>query len=355
MNRVAKRAGATRPAGATQTSDLVGIGNALVDVLVPVGDDFLTARRIPKGGMMLVDEARSDALYADLVRIHDATKAVDAKAVIERSGGSCANSLAGFAQLGGCGAFIGRVRDDPLGAAFRRDMVTLGIDFATPAATDGPATGKCLVMISPDAERSMATFLGAAGELGPADIAADVIASAEITYLEGYLYDRDAAKQAFAKSAALAHNARRTVALTLSDAFCVDRHRADFRHLVDGHVDMLFANEEEILSLYEAGSGLAEVVAHLRAHEGIFCITRGAKGALILAGDALDEIAAEPVPTPVDSTGAGDQFAAGFLFGYSRGRPLAECGRLGAIAAAEVITHYGARPESDLRPHMQRV
>lgn len=316
--------------------DVIGIGNALVDVLVSVEDDFLGAEDLPKGGMMLVEADQSDALYA---KLGPAT---------ERSGGSCGNTMAGLAALGGAGAYIGKVRDDAFGQVFRHDLSALGVAFETAPAGDAAPTGKCLVLVSPDAQRTMVTYLGAATELTPADIDADAIQAAKVLYLEGYLFDRDEAKAAFAKAAEIAHAADREVSLTLSDGFCVDRHRAAFRHLVEGHVDILFANEDEIKSLYEVDT-FEEALDRVRGHCKIACLTRSEKGSVVVTADATNEVPAEAVDTVLDTTGAGDQYAAGFLYGYTQGMDLARAGRIGGIAAAEVIGHYGARPEVDLK------
>lgn len=317
--------------------DVVGIGNALVDVLAGVEDAFLVENGLEKGGMRLVDAAESEALYDRL------------PAGVECSGGSCGNTMAGFAALGGRGAYIGRVRDDDFGKVFRHDMKAIGVDFLTPAASEGPGTGRCLVMVSPDAQRTMATYLGAASHLEPSDVDAAVVQEAKLVYLEGYLFDQDHAKQAFVRAADLAHEAGRKVALTLSDPFCVDRHREAFLDLVGDHVDILFANEQEIRSLYRADSFDA-ALQQVRGHCEVACLTRSEKGSVVLAGDEVHVIDAEPLDGRLtDTTGAGDQYAAGFLYGYAQGCDLAVCGRMASIAAAEIIVHYGARPEADVR------
>ncbi len=315
--------------------DVLGIGNAIVDVLAKADDDFLAAQELPKGSMTLIDSARAEALYGDMGPAR------------EMSGGSAANTLAGLASLGAKGAFVGKVRDDQLGAIFRHDIRAVGIAFETPPATAGAPTARCLIFVTPDAQRTMGTYLGACVTLGPEDIDADLVAAAEVTYLEGYLWDPPQAKEAFVKAAEIAHQAGREVALSLSDPFCVDRHRADFRHLVDGHVDLLFANEVEICSLYEVES-FDEAVAAVRGRCKTAVLTRSAEGALILEDGEAVSVDAEPVPSVVDTTGAGDLFAAGYLYGHTRGKDPATCGRYAAIAAAEVISHYGARPESSL-------
>ncbi len=311
--------------------DLLGIGNALVDVVTQADDAFLAEHDLDKGGMMLVDSDRSGFLYS---KMGPAT---------ESSGGSCGNTMAGFASLGGRGAYVGKVRDDDFGKVFRHDLEAIGVTFSTPPAPDGPGTGRCLVLVTPDAQRTMCTHLGAATSLTVDDIDIDQVQAAAVTYLEGYLFDPPEAKAAFVRAAEAAHAADRKVSITLSDSFCVDRHRASFAHLVDSHIDILFANEDEIVSLYEA-DGFDGALQAVRGRCEIACLTRGEKGSVIVAGDELFEVAAGPVGQVVDTTGAGDLYAAGFLFGYTQGRDLAECGRIGGIAAAEVIAHYGARP-----------
>ncbi len=315
--------------------DVVGIGNAIVDVLAHAEDDFLEKHGLPKGGMTLIEADQAEALYAEM------------GPGTEMSGGSAANTMAGLASLGGSGAFFGRVRDDQLGQVFRHDIRAGGIEFDTPAATDGPPTARCLILITPDAQRTMNTFLGASVEFGPDEIDPDTIARARYTYLEGYLFDRPSAKDAFLLAADAAHKAGRKVSLTLSDPFCVDRHREDFRRLVHGHIDLLFANEAEITSLYETES-FDEALAQVRGQCEVAVLTRSEKGAVVVAGDEVHTVAAEPVARVVDTTGAGDQFAAGFLYGITRGEALPVCARMGAIAAAEIISHVGARPETSL-------
>ena len=315
--------------------DVLGIGNAIVDVLTQADDAFLVAERLPKGGMTLIDGARAEALYDEM------------GPATEVSGGSAANTLAGLASLGGRGAFIGKVRNDQLGGIFRHDIRAAGVAFETPPATDGPPTARCLIIVTPDAQRTMGTFLGACVELGPEDIDEDLVGSAQVTYLEGYLWDPPRAKQAFVKAAEAAHGAGREVALSLSDPFCVDRHRADFRDLVDGHVDILFANESEICALYEV-EGFDQALQEVRGRCKLAVLTRSEKGSVILSDGEVHVVDAEPVAHVVDTTGAGDLYAAGFLHGYTQGRGLYDCGRMGAIAAAEVISHYGARPEAAL-------
>ena len=314
---------------------VVGIGNAIVDVLAPTDDAFLDAHGLAKGTMTLIDSGQAQALY-------------DAMGPgIEMSGGSAANTMAGLASLGGYGAFFGKVRDDPLGEVFRHDIDAAGIAYYTQPSRAGAATARCLVLVTPDAQRTMGTFLGASIEFGPEDVDEDVVGQAQVTYLEGYLFDPPRAKEAFRKAAWVAHAAGRKVALTLSDPFCVERHRDEFRDLVDGHIDILFANEAEIVSLYEA-SGFDDALQHVRGMCEVAALTRSDKGALIVSGDEVHVVDAEPVAEIVDTTGAGDLYAAGFLYGLTHDRGLAESGRIGAIAAAEIIGHMGARPETPL-------
>ena len=317
--------------------DVVGIGNAIVDVLSHADDAFITRHSMNKGTMALIDLDMADKLYADMA------------SGIECSGGSAANTIAAIASLGGQGAYIGKVKDDELGKVFSHDMKAIGVHFATSAATEGPSTARCLINVTPDAERTMSTYLGACVELGPADVDPSVIADAKVTYLEGYLWDKDEAKEAFIAAAEAAHGAGREVALTLSDPFCVDRHRESFLELVENHIDILFANEDEITSLYQVDSFDA-ALQHVRGHCRIAALTRSAKGSVILKGDEVHVVDAEAVDKVVDTTGAGDAYAAGFLFGYTSGGhdDLVHCGRLGAIAAAEIISHFGARPETPL-------
>ena len=317
------------------TIDVAGIGNAIVDVISHAPEAFLAAEGLAKGTMTLIDAAQADALYARM------------GAGIESSGGSAGNTMAGIAALGGRGAYIGKVRDDTLGMVFRHDITAVGVSFATPPATSGPGTARCLILVTPDGQRTMATYLGAAGDLGPEDIDPAVIGAAKITYLEGYLFDQPRAKEAFRKAAALAHATGRRVALTLSDPFCVDRHRADFRDLVSGDIDILFANEAEICSLYETQSFDAAAAA-VRGHVEIAALTRSAAGSVIIAGDAVHRVSASPVARVVDTTGAGDLYAAGVLCGLTQGLPLPTCGTIGSLCAAEIISHVGARPESPL-------
>jgi len=320
---------------ADNSLDVVGIGNAIVDVLSQTDDAFLGAQNLPKGTMTLIDAARAEELYAAM------------GPAVEVSGGSAANTLAGVAALGGRGAFVGKVRNDQLGGIFRHDIRATGVTYRTPAATGGAPTARCLIFVTGDAQRTMATYLGASVELGPDDLDAELIADAKITYLEGYLWDAPAAKEAFLAAARHAQEAGRKVALSLSDPFCVDRHRESFVELIGGHVDILFANEHEICSLFQVET-FDRALQEVRGHCAVAALTRSEKGAVVLAGDEVHVIDAEPVSQVVDTTGAGDLFAAGFLHGYAQGKGLYDCGRIGAVVAAEAISHFGARPETRL-------
>ena len=320
---------------ANQELGLVGIGNAIVDVLTHADEEFLVRHALAKGAMTLIDDARAEEIYAAM------------GPGIEVSGGSAANTMVGFAALRGAGAFIGKVREDQLGAVFAHDLRAAGVQFTTPLAVDGPATARCLIVVTPDAQRTMNTYLGACVGLGPLDVDEDAVASASVTYLEGYLWDPPGAKAAFRRAIALAHAAGREVSLTLSDPFCVDRYRAEFLALAESEIDILFANEAEITSLYELPSFDA-ALQRARGRRGITVLTRGAAGSIVVTAHEIHVVDAEPVPKVVDTTGAGDLYAAGFLYGYTRGLGLYEAGRMGSIAAAEVIGHFGARPEAAL-------
>jgi sugar/nucleoside kinase (ribokinase family) len=316
--------------------DVVGIGNAIVDVLAQADDGLLTRLGLAKGTMALIDAGRAEALYGEM------------GPGIEMSGGSAGNTMAGIASLGGRGAYIGKVRDDQLGQVFRHDIRAVGVRFETPPLASGPATARCLILVTPDAQRTMSTYLGACVELGPEDIEAELVAAAQVTYLEGYLFDPPHAKAAFRKAAELAHAAGRKVALSLSDPFCVDRHRGDFRDLVSRYIDILFANEAEICSLYETADFTAAAAA-VRGQCEIAVLTRGAHGAVVLSTTETLAVPAAEVTRLVDTTGAGDLYASGFLHGLTQGRDLAACSRLGSLCAAEVIGHFGARPETSLK------
>jgi sugar/nucleoside kinase (ribokinase family) len=320
----------------TELIDVTGIGNAIVDVIAHATDADLDRLQLPKGAMTLIDGARADALYAQMAPAR------------EISGGSVANSMAGIASLGGRAGYIGKVRDDQLGAVFTHDIRAAGVQFSTKVATSGSATARCLVLVTEDGQRTMNTFLGACVELGPEDVDEALIARSKVTYLEGYLWDPPRAKEALLRAAQLAHKHGRKVALSLSDPFCVDRHRAEFKRLIDDHVDVLFANEGEALSLTEVDD-LQAALANLRGRCELCVVTRGAQGASVLGAGQVHHVPAEPIEKLVDTTGAGDLFAAGFLHGFTNGRDPVECARLGALCAAEIIGHYGARPELSLR------
>jgi sugar/nucleoside kinase (ribokinase family) len=317
--------------------DVLGIGNAIVDVIARTEEDFLLKQGMHKGTMALIDEARAQAIY-------------DAMGpAIETSGGSAANTIVGLASLGSRSAFIGKVKDDELGRTFAHDIRAAGAAYTTPPAADGPSTARCYVLVTPDGERTMNTYLGAAQDLHPADIDADLVAASAVLYLEGYLWDPKNAKDAFIKAAKIAHEAERTVALSLSDAFCVDRWRAEFLQLMrSGTVDLIFANETELHSLYQT-SDFNTAVAALRADVSAAVVTRSEKGCIVLGPEGTEAVPAFPIERVVDTSGAGDLFAAGFLSGLARGADDRTCGRLGALAAAEVIQHLGARPEASLR------
>ena len=315
--------------------DAVGLGNAIVDVVVQTDDATIAELELRKGATTLIDADRATALQR---HIGDG---------IEVSGGSAANTIAGLASLGGRGAFLGKVGGDRLGKAFRRDIGAVGVEYRSPPASEGLETARCLVFVTPDAERTMLTFLGISTAFAPEDVDPELIGAARITYLEGYLFDEEHAKAAFVKAAGLAHRSGRKVALSLSDPFCVERHRGAFRHLVRGHVDILFANEAEIAALYEVDS-FDEACRLAGADCDFAALTRGGAGSAIVAGGEVSVVAAAPVPQVVDTTGAGDLYASGVLFGLTRGYEPALCGRIGAVAAAEVIGHYGARPQTRL-------
>jgi fructokinase len=321
--------------------DILGIGNAMVDVTTRVEDTFLSRHDMHKGAMILVDAAAAEALYAAM------------PPGIESSGGSAGNTCAAAAVLGARVAYLGKVADDQLGNVFAHDIRALGVHFPSARLTGGTPTARCLILVTPDGQRTMNTYLGACVTFGEDDVDEDLVAAASVTYLEGYLFDPPAAQAAFQRAAAVAHRAGRQVALSLSDAFCVDRHRAAFRDLVSGHVDILFANETEITSLYEKNT-FEEAAEVARSDVNLAALTRSEAGSVILRGSETVMIAAEPTRV-VDTTGAGDAYAAGFLAGWTAGRPLPECGRIGSLAAAEVIGHYGARPEADLRAIVTRV
>jgi sugar/nucleoside kinase (ribokinase family) len=321
--------------------DVVGIGNAIVDVIAHADDGFLAENGLDKGVMTLIDRDRGEELFEAMGR---------GKLM---PGGSAANTIAGVASLGGTAGFIGKVGDDLLGETFRLEMRKTGVHHETDAHGDGTPTGRCLIFVSPDAQRTMQTYLGASVEIAPDDIDADLIGHAQVTYLEGYLWDREHAKNAFLLAAEHAHAAQRKVALTLSDPFCVDRHRESFRDLVREHIDLLFANDAEIKSLYEVET-FDEALRSVREECETAALTRGACGSVIVSKGEINLIDAEHVEVVVDTTGAGDLYAAGFLHGYAQGWEPFRCGKLAALCAAEVIGQVGARPETNLATLVKR-
>lgn len=327
----------------SQQYDVAGLGNAIVDVIASVDDRFLLTHRIAKGGMTLIDEFRAKELLKLLADNQQTMSSVH-----EVAGGSAANTMAGIASLGGNGAFIGKVFDDRLGKVFGESMASLGMTFTTEPACQGASTATCMIAVTPDGQRSMSTYLGACRELQPADIDEAQVAASRILYIEGYLWDQDEAKEAARKAIAAAKNAGGRVALSLSDSFCVGRFRDEFLQLLDKDVNILFANEDEAKALFQA-EDFEGVVAGAKKWGGIAALTRSAKGCVIVEEGMEHVIPAAPVSRVIDTTGAGDQFAAGFLYGLTHGKGLADCGRLGALAAAEVISHYGARPETSLK------
>jgi sugar/nucleoside kinase (ribokinase family) len=320
----------------TALYDVAAIGNAIVDVIAPAEDGFLHAEGLTKGSMQLIDEAQGVDLYSRMAP------------GMETSGGSAGNTIAGIASLGGRAAYMGKVASDELGDVFAHDLKAIGVHFETPALTGGPATARCLVNVTPDGQRTMCTYLGASTELTAADVPTELIEQSAIVYLEGYLFDPSEARRAFAKAAGLAHAAGRMIAITLSDAFVVERHRGELLGFIKEQADLVFANEAEVKALFETDD-FDIAAAKLGAMTQVCAITRGEQGSLILAGEQSHRIAADPVEKVVDTTGAGDQYAAGFMFGLARGLNFDVCGQLGSMAAAEVISHYGPRPAVSLK------
>jgi sugar/nucleoside kinase (ribokinase family) len=315
--------------------DVVGIGNALVDVLSYESYDFLAEHHLTAGAMELIDTERAERLYAAM------------GPAVEISGGSAANTLVGITSFGGSAAFVGRVADDELGKVFGHDIRAAGVEFRAAPSFDGDPSGRCLIMVTPDAQRTMNTYLGASAQLGPSDVDHDLVDRAQVLYLEGYLWDEPEAKDAYRLAARAAHDAGNRVAFSLSDAFCVDRHRREFVQLIDSEVDVLFANEAEIVSLFEV-AGFDDALQRIQPRCEIVALTRGAHGAVVVSADEMHVVDAVPVEHVVDTTGAGDLFAAGFLYGLTHGYDLGTAGRLGALAAAEIISHLGARPATSL-------
>lgn len=322
--------------------DVTAIGNAIVDVLAKADDALLAQHNLKKGAMSLIDAVDAERLYGIMGPGREA------------SGGSAANTAAGIAALGGRAAYIGKVADDQLGDVFTHDIRAIGVTYDTPRLTEGLSTARSLIFVTPDAQRTMQTFLGATTQLGPEDLNMDYVTAAKVLYLEGYLWDQPRAKSAMREAAIKAHEAGVKVSLTLSDAFCVDRYRDEFLELAEKHVDILFANESEILSLYQV-QNFDDALQRVRAQCEIAALTRSEKGSVVVHGDDVHVIDAEKGVTVVDTTGAGDAYAAGFLFAYTQGYDLATCGKLGSIMAAEVISHFGPRPEADVKALAARV
>jgi sugar/nucleoside kinase (ribokinase family) len=320
-----------------ESFDVLGLGNAIVDVIARAEEDFLTREKVYKGAMNLIDEQRAEHLYA----------VMGSSTII--SGGSAANTVVGIAEFGAHAAYIGKIKADEVGHLFAHDLRATGVHFQTRAATHGPATARSFIFVTPDGERSMNTYLGACHNLAPEDVDEATVRASSIIYLEGYLWDPPAAKEAFIKASRVAHSAGRSVALTLSDAFCVDRYRDEFLHLMRARmVDIIFANESELKSLYQTAD-IATAVAALGREAILGVVTRSEQGCLIVTRNGMQAVPAFPVDRVVDTTGAGDLFAAGFLVGLARGADEVTCGRLGALAAAEIIQHVGARPQTNLK------
>lgn len=316
--------------------EVLAVGNAIVDMIAQVEDSFLIDHDMTKGSMMLIDQARSYKIFMSLPD------------TIKTPGGSAGNTMACFASFGGRGAYIGKTGNDKLGQEFRDGMSAQNLDFKTPAITDGTPTAQCMIKVTPDAQRTMSTYLGAAGHVTPDDIDENMVSQSTVTYLEGYLFDKEESKKAFYKASELTEKHGKLLSLTLSDTFCVDRYREEFKDLVKNHIDILFANELELLSLYETND-FDEAIKQLQADTKIGAVTRSEKGSVIVTKDEIIKVDAIEPKQLVDTTGAGDSYAAGFLYGYTRNKDLAECGRLGSLAASEVISHMGPRPEQDLR------
>jgi len=317
--------------------DVIGVGNAIVDVLAKADDAFLADNNIPKGGMILIDEAQAAAIYGAMA------------AGVEISGGSAANSIACIASIGGSGGFVGKVGEDDLGDIFRHDLRAIGVEFETAPLRDGPATGRCLINVTPDAQRSMTTFLGAAGLVAPEDIDPGQIKRAAITFFEGYLFEQPVAREAFVRACAIAKGEGKRAALTLSDSSCVERRHSAFVSFIGEHVDILLANEDEARALF-GSDDIAVIVEKARALCPLTAITRAENGSVLIPreGEVIEIGAVKPAAL-VDTTGAGDSYAAGLLFGLARGFDLARAGALGSLAASEVISHFGARPETSLK------
>lgn len=323
--------------------DVLAIGNAIVDIIAKCDDAFLADQDIAKGGMTLIDMARAEQLYSDM------------GPAVETSGGSAGNTAAGIASFGGKVAYIGKVADDYLGKVFTHDIKAIGVDYDTPPLDYGETTARSMILVTPDGERSMNTYLGACGKLSSKDIDADKVAQSKITYFEGYLWDPAEAKDAIREAARIAHDNDRLVAMTLSDAFCVDRYRDEFLELMrSGTVDICFANDGELKSLYQT-SDMNSAIAAIREDCNLSAVTMGADGSMVVTREKTGTIDAQPIDKLVDTTGAGDLYAAGFLFGLTDGRELGECAVLGSIAASEVIQHIGPRPQTSLKNLAQQL
>jgi sugar/nucleoside kinase (ribokinase family) len=321
--------------------DVLTIGNAIVDVIAKVDESFVAREQLVKGSMNLIDEERAEHLYSVM------------GPAIEISGGSAGNTAAGVACFGGSAAYFGKVKDDQLGGIYRHDMRAQGVTFDTPAAKEGPATARSFILVTPDAERTMNTYLGACVNLTVADVDPAIVQASSVTYMEGYLWDKPEAKEAFRLAAKIARAAGKLTSITLSDSFCVERHRESFLDLIRNHIDIVFANESEIKSLYQT-QNFDGAVSAIRKDCAMAALTRSEKGSLIVRGEQSVEVAAHHVDKVIDVTGAGDLYAAGFLYGYTKGLDLRHCAALGSLAAAEVISHTGARPEVDLREHARK-
>ncbi len=315
--------------------DAVGIGNAIVDILANVEEDFLIKQNLKKGIMKLIDESEAK-------RLHDSVN------VVKRvSGGSAANTIVGLSFLGDTVAFIGKIRNDSLGKSFEQELKVLGINYCTLKAEKGESTASCLVLTTPDAQRTMNTCLGVSGSLCAGDIDETIISESKIIYLEGYLWDKEEAREAFIKAVKVARKTGGKVALSLSDPYCVDRHRREFLDLIENFTDIIFANKDEIKSLFEVNT-LNEAISRCSRTKNICAVTRSEKGSVIICGDEIHMIPAEKNIKAVDTNGAGDLYAAGFIHGLIKGMDLASCGRIGSITAAEAVSHLGARPEVSL-------
>ncbi|MDC7683355.1 adenosine kinase [Asticcacaulis sp. BYS171W] len=320
----------------SQEFDVTAVGHAIVDVLAPATEAFIADEGLPKGGMTLIDQHRAINLYDKMVSRDELT---------QESGGSAGNTIAGVASFGGKAAYIGKVAHDELGEVFSRDLRKMGVSFETPFLHDDPThTARCLINITEDGQRTMATFLGAAALVGPADVDPELIKASQITYLEGYLFDTPSGRAAFAKACEIARSVGRKTAITLSDSFVVDRWRTDLMAFIEQHIDLVFANESELLSFFQTDD-FYKAVRYLKTKTDLAFITRSEKGSVAVKADISHDIPVYPVQAVVDTTGAGDQYAAGVLYGLTQGLHLETCGRLGALAAAEVISHYGPRPQ----------